>query len=383
MVPLDEPNRKRKRSQKARFIYGSIFLLMNLMAWFARDYGHKFFPNLHYFTACGNGENDCSHTMGVLRVSFGCFIFFSSMFLSTVKTSKLYEARNSWHSNYWSLKIVLLIISLAISFFCPPVFIQLYGEVARIGAGVFLLLQLVSVIHFISWMDNYWMPEEKLRRSCFLGLCMSTIFYIASISGIVLMYLLYVQRLTCAVNIVFITWTAVLFLVVMIVTLHSKANKGLLSSGMIGLYIIFLCWSAIRSEPTNWKCNPQSGIASNGDWVSVLGFLFAIGVIVMATFSTGIDSKSFKFYRNEVEQEYDIPYKYGFFHMVFTLGAMYFAMLFVNWHLHRPTQKWIIDYGWASTWVKIINEWLAVTIYLWKLIYPVARQTRIMDHEMP
>lgn len=27
------------------------------------------------------------------------------------------------------------------------------------------------------------------------------------------------------------------------------------------------------------------------------------------------------------------------------------------------TSRWSIDVGWASTWVKIVNEWFAATIY--------------------
>ncbi|KAH7835431.1 hypothetical protein Vadar_026091 [Vaccinium darrowii] len=32
---------------------------------------------------------------------------------------------------------------------------------------------------------------------------------------------------------------------------------------------------------------------------------------------------------------------------------------------HIPTFKgvWSIDVGWASTWVKIVNEWFAATVY--------------------
>ncbi|KAF5182026.1 Serinc-domain containing serine and sphingolipid biosynthesis protein [Thalictrum thalictroides] len=122
-------------------------------------------------------------------------------------------------------------------------------------------------------------------------------------------------------------------------------------------------------------------MAGKGDWTTVLGFLFAICAIVMATFSTGIDSQSFQFQRNEVEWEDDIPYKYEFFHAVFSLGAMYFAMLFISWQLDHSTKKWSIDVGWASTWVKIVNEWFAATIYLWKLISPVVRQPKVMNHE--
>lgn len=58
--------------------------------------------------------------------------------------------------------------------------------------------------------------------SCSLGLLMSTIFYIASICGIVSMYPLYAHRPLCILNIFFITWTAILLIVMMVVSLHSK-----------------------------------------------------------------------------------------------------------------------------------------------------------------
>lgn len=38
---------ERKRSLQARYVYGFIFLLTNLMAWAIRDYGYKVFPHLH------------------------------------------------------------------------------------------------------------------------------------------------------------------------------------------------------------------------------------------------------------------------------------------------------------------------------------------------
>lgn len=46
-----------------------------------------------------------------------------------------------------------------------------------------------------------------------------------------------------------------------------------------------------------------------------------------------------QFRKDEVEEEDDIPYKYGFFHMVFSLGAMYFAMLFISWELDNSAKK--------------------------------------------
>ncbi|KAE9450646.1 hypothetical protein C3L33_17462, partial [Rhododendron williamsianum] len=42
-----EFSEKRKESLRARYLYGIIFLLANLVAWCARDYGQKLSPLLH------------------------------------------------------------------------------------------------------------------------------------------------------------------------------------------------------------------------------------------------------------------------------------------------------------------------------------------------
>ncbi|KAJ0034906.1 hypothetical protein Pint_25256 [Pistacia integerrima] len=360
---------EKKKSLQVRYFYGIIFLIINLIAWFIRDYGQKVLPQLHYLKSCGVGGRECFHTLGVLRVSLGCFIFFFLMFLCTCYTQKLYEARSKWHTGWWTLKFILLIISIAVPFFFNSVYIHLYGELARVGAGIFLALQLVSVIEFIAWWNNYWMLDQERKQSCSLGLFMSKVFYIASAMGIVLMYYLYASKLACALNIFFITWTAILLMVMMAISLHSMVNRGVLSSGIMAAYLVFLCWSAIRSEPANEKCNVQKQVNGNGDWTTILGFLLAICAIVMATFSTGIDSQSFQFRKDKVHLEDDIPYKYGFFHLIFSLGAMYFGMLFISWNLENSARKWSIDVGWASTWVKVVNEWFAASIYCKYIVY--------------
>ncbi|KAE9621210.1 putative serine incorporator/TMS membrane protein [Lupinus albus] len=372
---------ERKKSLQARYYFGTIFLIMNLVAWFFRDYGQRFIPWLHYIKVCGIKGDGCFHSLGVLRVSLGCYIFFSVMFLTTVKTRKLFEAQNSWHSGWWELKSVLLVVSMALPFFFPSQVIQIYGEIARIGAGTFLLLQLVSVVHFITLWNKYWTPNEERKQRCFLGLFMSTLFYVGSICGVVYMYTTYASRSSCSLNIFFITWTAILLAVMLIVSLHSKVNRGLLSSGIMASYIVFLCWCAVRSEPATLRCETKDQEKRNGGWITILGFLIAIFAIVMAAFSTGIDSKCFQFSKDKVEDEDSIPYNYGFFHIVFSLGAMYFAMLFISWDLNNSPRKWSIDVGWASTWVKIINEWFAATIYIWMLISPVVRQNKVMDSD--
>ncbi|CAN8247762.1 unnamed protein product [Cochlearia groenlandica] len=373
--------KEKNKSLRARYVYGTLFLIINLCAWFIRDYAQKTLSLLPYVSSCGPEGSYCFHTLGVLRVSLGCFIFFFVMFLSTWNTMKLHQAQNTWHSDYWTFKFGLLVLAMVASFFIPQLYIQIYGEIARVGAGIFLFLQLISVIEFITWWNNYWMPNNvQAKQRCSFGIVMSIVFYIGSVCGIAVMYYFYAASKDCILNIFFISFTVILLILMMVMSLYSKVNKGVLSFGIMASYIVFLCWSAIRSEPSNTKCNALSQ-NTHMFWITILSFLIAIGAIVIATFSTGIDSKSFKFRREEGKEEDDIPYSYGFFHLVFSLGAMYFAMLFISWNLSQSTHKWSIDVGWTSTWVKIVNEWFAAAIYIWKLIAPIVRQSRV--HEQP
>jgi hypothetical protein len=69
-------------------------------------------------------------------------------------------------------------------------------------------------------------------------------------------------------------------------------------------------------------------------------FVIAVIVIVAATFSTGIDSKCLEFKNaEEDEEDDDIPYGFGFFHLVFAMGAMYFAMIFVGWNANQTMER--------------------------------------------
>ncbi|KAG0595085.1 hypothetical protein M758_UG138000 [Ceratodon purpureus] len=159
------------------------------------------------------------------------------------------------------------------------------------------------------------------------------------------------------------------------ISLHSKVNAGLLTSGVMSLYLVFLCWSAIMSKPFTETCNTRERQTGKADWLTVISFLIAFLAIAFATYTTGIDSKSFSFKkRDEVQEDEKLPYSYGFFHFVFAMGAMYFAMLFVGRNLHQTMHKWSIDVGWTSTWVKIVNHWLAAALYICGTIKSVKAQ---------
>ncbi|XP_074273843.1 uncharacterized protein LOC141597326 [Silene latifolia] len=364
----------------ARYVYGFIFLVTNFLAWVVRDYGQDAIKLLGMkqpgrFKEC-HGGRDCSGTIGVLRVSLGCFMFFMAMFISTVGTSKVYDRRDTWHSGWWFAKASMFVGFMLLSFLFPPSFVYFYGEIAHFGAGIFLLIQLVSVITFITWLNDCFQTDKTAETCRVYVTIVASASYFICIVGVILMYLWYAPDTSCILNIFFITWTIVLLQLMTSVALQPKINKGFLTPGIMGLYIVFLCWCAIRSEPPGTSCNRKAEASKRTDWLTLISFIVALLTIVFATFSTGIDSKCFQFLKKETEEEEDVPYGYGFFHLVFATGAMYFAMLLVGWNSHHHMQKWTIDVGWTSTWVRIVNEWLAACVYIWMLVAPVILKNR-------
>uniref|UniRef100_I1NKU2 Serine incorporator n=1 Tax=Oryza glaberrima TaxID=4538 RepID=I1NKU2_ORYGL len=313
----------------ARYVYAFVFLATNLLAWTLRDFGHPVLAELRRLRGSCQGAGYCLGAEGVLRVSLGCFV-------SSLQFNSDFSLRFSLHF----VREDRAFRSRGVS-----------GDPARQCHPVHHLAERLLPVR-----DQ---PEEMVQ-------VVSIAAYVGSILGVVLMYVWYAPRPSCKLNILFITVTLVLVQLMTGVSLSSKVKAGYLAPGLMGVYIVFLCWTAIRSEPHTEICNKKAEVATSADWVNIASFVIAVIVIVTATFATGIDSKCLQFKKAESEQpeDDDIPYGFGFFHFVFAMGAMYFAMLFVGWNANQTMEKWTIDVGWASTWVRVVNEWLAAIVYI-------------------
>ena len=140
--------------------------------------------------------------------------------------------------------------------------------------------------------------------------------------------------------------------------------------------------------------------------------------MVIATFSTGIDSQCFRFKKDvcsEGEEEDGVPYGCGFFHFVFATVAMQL----IGWNTHHPMIKqiffnilihtsvstglrllriltffwfrWMIDVGWTSTWWGLWTsglrfaytnnwderqlEWTSLKLQDWETVFSILLMT--------
>ncbi|CAH9066591.1 unnamed protein product [Cuscuta europaea] len=367
----------------AKYAYGSIFLLASILSWVLRDteFGYTSLKGMGRLKYC-NGKADCLEEQGVFRMSFGCFMFFFVMFVSTVGTSEKDSCRGRWHSGtigIWISKIVLIVLLIFISFFLPPEMISTYGGFAYAGAWVFLIFQSISIMSFINKINKWCHPEkdaDKSKKYWVLLVLANIVIWVP----IIFMFYWYVVRTFCKVNFLIILGTVIVIGGMYSLSLLPDANAISLRSSLMGTYVIFLCGSAIKSEPPLAKCSGWGGSdTSKVDALTIIGFVVAFGAMVFAVYSTGIDSQSFRviikyipfIHKNKYHGDDDdgVPYGYGFFHLVFATASMYSAMLFVNWNIHHPSNKrFTIDSGWTSTWMKIGNELFAAVVYAIVLI---------------
>ena len=134
----------------ARYFYAILFLLASLSAWAVRENHITFFEGQRLIGCLGN--RDCLAAEVVLIISLTSFVsfktfiqetfylhffvlaltkcsqlFFSIMFFSTMHTRKVHDHRNSWHSQWWIAKGVLLTGCFRISKLAPSYWIELYG----------------------------------------------------------------------------------------------------------------------------------------------------------------------------------------------------------------------------------------------------------------
>ncbi|CAI5945782.1 unnamed protein product [Closterium sp. NIES-65] len=299
------------------------------------------------FQSCGPNNPGCVGALAVLRLSFGLCLFFALM-LATTAGAKLEDSCQVF---------------------------QVYGEVAIAGAAVFLVIQLVSIINFIYVWNDSWLNNDKMHKWMAV---VSIVCYLLFLTGIILMYIYFAPSSSCSLNIFFITFLLVLVVALTAISVHPKVDAGPLTTGVMAVYFVFLCWSAIMSEPPAEACNTRPRQTGYGGWLDILAFIVALISIAISVYATGIDSRCFSLRPKDEESagNGEVPYGYGFFHLVFLTGSMYMAMIFLGWNMNQTPVEWSIDAGWISTWVKMALLWLSALVYLWTLIAPFVLRGR-------
>lgn len=229
---------------------------------------------------------DCAGNAGVFRPTFLSTLFFGINAAATRFSPAL-------NREAWPAKYALFAFCLLVTVFMPsaPLFMGFYMWLARFGAALFVVLQQVILIDVAyNWNDDWVERANESDRLSFgsgsgwlhaiVGICATL--YVTCITSISLMYKHYTGKvedgaeydedanLSCAGNTWVITMTLLGILGITALQLLGTSEGSLLTSGVISLYAVYLCFTIVSKNPKG-HCNPRLG--QNDIWGITIGLL--------------------------------------------------------------------------------------------------------------
>jgi len=251
-------------------------------------------------------------------------------------------------------------------------------------------------------------PTDKRWLVAVLGTAFT--FYVISVVGVVLLFVYYGN--SCALSETFISLSMIFVVIAAVLTLFRNqiigAEGAVLPSGVVSLYVIYLTWSAVQSNPDE-KCENSSlegtssitvGIcimvlslmwttfrASQGtenlmrgdeeapvSTVTPLGGSISYGTSDLeaqlnppkTTETTTETTTNNETTTTETQTSSEPPENVTLFFLILVVSSLYMSMILTNWG--EKTESG--DVGSSSMWAKIISAWMACLLYIWTLIAP-------------
>jgi len=238
-------------------------------------------------------EEVCYGTMAVYRISFALAVFHLVLALVLIRVRSSKDCRSNLQDGFWFFKFLFLIAVSVVSFFIPNSFFIGYGWVALIGAGFFIIIQLILLVDFAhtwseTWVGYYEDSQAKGWAAAILGV---TIFmFVVALVADILMYVFLAPE-NCQQNTTFISINLILCVVFSIFSINNKIQEmnprsGLLQSAVVTLYCTYLVWSGIMAEPNTWQCKgPLNGTDGDSTASTFVGVAITFLAVMYSAFS--------------------------------------------------------------------------------------------------
>ena len=397
------------KSIATRVVYTITFLSLSILAWVMSFYAYDVLSWIPYIN--NSCEETTCGTFTVYRISFSLFVYHMLLSLFLIGVSNTKDIRAKLNDGWWPLKIPFLLLLVVAAFFIPNIFFTYYAWGAIIGAGFFILVQLVLLVDFAyswseSWVDK-WQGnglEENENKSYLYALLACTGFLFLLSAGFdVFMYSLFCRG-DCWWNALVITGILLMCIALSVCSVIPQVQEynpraGLLQASIFTVYCTYYTYSAILSEPTcgSLPFDWSTGSTTTADWLSLIfGGMFTIISVVYASLRVGHagnnSNESPELLAEEKGEELDeedmdlddekemTSYSYSLFHLAFALGAMYIGMLLTNWSvITGETDTAETDSGWVSVSVKLASCVFAGVLYTWTVFAPLILPNRDWD----
>ncbi|KAM3845985.1 serine incorporator 5 isoform 3-T3 [Vipera latastei] len=402
---------KIKQSTSTRFMYALYFILVALICciMMSETVAKQMKEHIYFYeTICQHIQagDSCEKLVGysaVYRVCFGMACFFFIFFLLTIKINNSKSCRAYIHNGFWFIKLLILAAMCSGAFFIPDqdTFLKAWRYVGATGGFLFIIIQLILLVEFAHKWNKNWTSGTKHNQLWYGSLALVTlILYSVAVGALVVMAVFYTRADGC------------------------QPHSGLLQSGIISCYVMYLTFSSLSSKPPEiildenqnniTICVPNfgQGLQTDENLVTGLGttILFCCILYSCLTSTTRASSEALKgIYATpetevarccfcctpdgdaEVEEHigtesgqrviYDekkgTVYSYAYFHFVFFLASLYVMMTVTHWfHYENAAIEKFFAGTWSIFWIKMASCWVCVLLYLWTLLAPFCCPTR-------
>ncbi|KAM8960848.1 serine incorporator 5 [Pelodytes ibericus] len=429
-----------KQSTSTRIMYALFFILVTVICgtMMSPTVAELMKNNIPYFKdICEHIQagTSCEKLVGysaVYKVCFGMASFFFILALLTINIKSSRGCRAAIHNGFWFFKILILIGMCAVAFFFPNTdkFYEVWRIVGAVFAFFFLLIQLMLLVEFAHKWNKNWTSAKthKIFWSAALAL-VTLVLYSVAVGALALLAFFYTHPEGCTLNKALLGVNGSLCLLVTLLAISPCVQKyqphsGVLQSGVISCYVMYLTFSSLSSKPPETMldsmgknvtiCVPSfsKDINHDGRLVSILGaiLLFACILYSCLTSTTRASSDALRGRYSPPETEvarccfccassdedatnehvekkggqlltYDedrtTVYSYWYFHSVFCLGTFYMMMTVTNWfHYSHAEIENLFSGSWSPFWIKMASCWVCILVYLWTLIAPLRHGVR-------
>ncbi len=405
----------------ARVAYSLLFMFSMVFAWMLRDFAKPVLVHIPWIIKqFGKDDQPPDEWFGeqaVFRLSLGNFMLFSGLamvmsFPAPVKYKDDWRDAYVHHGGY-VVKIILWFVCNIIPFFFSNGVIAAYAALSKVVSPLFLAIQTLIIIDLTQEWNDAWVEEGYEDQRYLYALLVGSIgSYVGSIVLFILSYVWFAPSagdIDCSLNISMITLGLLMCVVLSLITLHPRVkevNPGasvFVSSSMV-LYVSYLGFSALQSEPRDYECNVLGQrLSAASSTTLAMGMVFTLASTVWAAFRAGSNTHTFSTAEESLLEDVDttvntemtsvqqetgmtrelpvggnasvaarepVTYNYVQFYIIFALASMYTGMLMTGWG-SGTIQKDMIDVGWTSVYVKTAAQWVAAALYIWTLIAPI------------
>ncbi|XP_013378734.1 serine incorporator 5 [Lingula anatina] len=257
-------------STSTRIMYTLFYILGTLIAvlMLTPQIQEELVENMPYFNeTCMflNAGPNCRRLVGymaVYRIGFAMTAFYLIFMVITFGVATSKSCRAGIHNGFWCFKLLIFIGIIIGSFFIKnnKIISLVWMYVGMVGGFIFIVLQLLLLVDFAHTWNGKWLGKTKGVKGnrCWHGVVITValVFFTIAIVGIAFLFVNFTHPNPrfCVKNKIFIGVNAGLCLLMSLLSItpcvmKSNPNSGLLQSSIISVYVIYLTWSAMTSEP--------------------------------------------------------------------------------------------------------------------------------------